>query len=109
MVAPVNSSDAVSASSLADLSGSKALGKDDFLKLLIAQMKHQDPLKPMDDTAFVAQLADRIMGLVLEHDAPLTLRFRKGQQSGSPAKSTAGDALGSSLKLCPAIVAPGPQ
>ena len=28
-----------------------------FLKLLIAQMKNQDPTKPMDSTAFMAQLA----------------------------------------------------
>jgi flagellar basal-body rod modification protein FlgD len=36
---------------------SKALGKDDFLKLLMAQMSNQDPLNPTDDTAFIAQLA----------------------------------------------------
>jgi flagellar basal-body rod modification protein FlgD len=28
-----------------------------FLRLLIAQLKNQDPTKPMDSTAFVAQLA----------------------------------------------------
>jgi len=33
------------------------LGKDAFMKLLVAQISHQDPLKPMDDTAFVSQLA----------------------------------------------------
>lgn len=33
------------------------LGKDAFLKMLIAQLRHQDPLNPMDGTAFVAQLA----------------------------------------------------
>jgi flagellar basal-body rod modification protein FlgD len=33
------------------------LGKEDFLKLLIAQMENQSPLDPMDNTAFVAQLA----------------------------------------------------
>jgi len=33
------------------------LGKDDFLKMLVTQLKNQDPLKPMDDTAFVAQTA----------------------------------------------------
>ena len=36
---------------------SSQLGQDAFLKLLIAQIANQDPLKPMDDTAFVAQLA----------------------------------------------------
>jgi flagellar basal-body rod modification protein FlgD len=30
---------------------------DSFLKLLIAQMKNQDPTKPMDSSQFVAQLA----------------------------------------------------
>jgi flagellar basal-body rod modification protein FlgD len=34
-----------------------ALGKDDFLKLLVMQMQYQDPLQPMDNTQFVAQLA----------------------------------------------------
>lgn len=33
------------------------LGKDDFLKLLMTQMENQDPTKPMDDTATIAQLA----------------------------------------------------
>jgi len=34
-----------------------SLGKDDFLKLLTTQMQQQDPTQPMDNTAFVAQLA----------------------------------------------------
>ncbi|MGC4085794.1 MAG: flagellar hook capping FlgD N-terminal domain-containing protein [Vicinamibacterales bacterium] len=33
------------------------LGKDAFLNLLVTQLQHQDPTKPMDDTAFLAQLA----------------------------------------------------
>jgi len=37
--------------------GKSELGKDDFLKLMMAQMKYQDPMNPMDGTAFSAQLA----------------------------------------------------
>lgn len=35
----------------------KALGQADFLKLMTEQLKDQDPLKPMDSTAFLGQLA----------------------------------------------------
>lgn len=33
------------------------LGKDDFLKLMMAQMQNQDPLSPMDNKDMVAQMA----------------------------------------------------
>jgi flagellar basal-body rod modification protein FlgD len=33
------------------------LGKTDFLKLLMAQLQNQDPMKPMDDTQMIAQMA----------------------------------------------------
>ncbi len=33
------------------------MGKDQFLTLLVAQLKYQDPLNPAQDTEFVAQLA----------------------------------------------------
>ena len=35
-----------------------ALGRDDFLKLFLAQLNHQDPLNPMDSTQFSSQLAE---------------------------------------------------
>lgn len=34
------------------------LGYDAFLKLLLEQLRHQDPLKPVDSTAQIAQLAE---------------------------------------------------
>jgi flagellar basal-body rod modification protein FlgD len=33
------------------------IGKDDFLEMMIAQLKNQDPLNPLDGTDFTAQLA----------------------------------------------------
>jgi len=34
-----------------------ALQKDDFLRLLITQLTHQDPTEPMKDREFIAQMA----------------------------------------------------
>ncbi|QUG43887.1 flagellar hook assembly protein FlgD [Psychrobacillus sp. INOP01] len=37
--------------------GNSTLGKDAFLKILMTQLQNQDPTKPMDDSQFIAQMA----------------------------------------------------
>lgn len=54
----VNSVSTTSSTNTTNVSANKsAMGKDDFLKLMIAQLKNQDPLNPMDGTAYASQLA----------------------------------------------------
>ncbi|MDK2805418.1 MAG: flagellar basal-body rod modification protein FlgD [Thermoanaerobacterium sp.] len=36
---------------------SSELGKDEYLQLLVTQLENQDPLNPMDDKEFIAQMA----------------------------------------------------
>lgn len=38
-------------------SNASALGKDEFLNLLVTQLQYQDPLEPSSDTEFIAQMA----------------------------------------------------
>ena len=57
-VLPVgNSGTGAAATSTTSLTDRSELGQDAFLKLLVTQLQHQDPLNPLDDTEFIAQLA----------------------------------------------------
>jgi len=53
-VTPVGQSSSTSTTSILN---NKILGKDDFLKMFVTQLKHQDPLSPMQNEQFAAQLA----------------------------------------------------
>lgn len=58
----------------------KALGQHDFMKLLAVQFQMQDPMKPMEDTAFIAQTAQFT---ALENSTAMTselARLRQDQQ-----------------------------
>jgi len=48
---------ATDATRKSDAAGNQILGKDDFLKLMVAQMKNQDPMNPSDDKDNIAQMA----------------------------------------------------
>ncbi len=67
----------------------KALGQDDFLKLLATQFQVQDPLKPMEDTAFIAQMAQFS---ALEQSSALArdMTLLRGDQQRAAANSYLG-------------------
>lgn len=46
-----------SASSAGSLTGGQTVDQDQFLSMLVAQLKNQDPLEPMKNEDFLAQLA----------------------------------------------------
>ncbi len=56
-VSSTTSTPAANTQSTTVLSGKQTLGQNDFLQLLSTQFQNQDPMKPMEDTAFIAQMA----------------------------------------------------
>ena len=57
-MASQNATSAVAAGALTEAAGTnKDVGKDAFLRLLVTQLQHQDPLQPTDNSEFIAQLA----------------------------------------------------
>ncbi len=72
----------------------KALGQEDFFKLLSVQFASQDPLKPMEDTSFIAQMANFS---ALESSAQLSKAFNRF--SDDQAFSSAQNLLGRNVTL----------
>jgi flagellar basal-body rod modification protein FlgD len=64
------------------------LGKDDFLKIFLAQLSQQDPTSPADSTAFVAQLA-QFSSLELQQNANTDLEsLMMGQAAAQQTSAT---------------------
>jgi flagellar basal-body rod modification protein FlgD len=54
---PAANAGASGASGASGAASATSLGGTDFMTLLLAQLKHQDPSKPVDSSAFLSQLA----------------------------------------------------
>ena len=52
-----STSTSASTTSTTQVNSNATLGKDDFIKLLVAQMQNQDPMNPTDSTQSIAQMA----------------------------------------------------
>ena len=57
MITTVASAETGSSAAQAAMKQSTGMNKDDFLKLFVTQLQHQDPLNPQDGTEFIGQLA----------------------------------------------------
>ena len=59
----------------------QTVGKDMFLKLLVAQLKYQNPMEPVDSSQFMAQTAQFTMVEKLQEMAAQTLALVAGEAS----------------------------
>ena len=74
--------------------GKANLDRDDFLKLLITQLQHQDPTSPVQDKEFIAQMAQFSS---LEQITNMSAGFQR--LSGLLASSEASQVLGKTVEI----------
>jgi len=86
-VPATSSTGATAASTTADKT--KQLGKQDFLKLLMAQLQNQDPMKPMDDTQMIAEMA-QFSALEATQSLQQTLQTSSNNQTIAQASALIG-------------------
>lgn len=74
------------------------MGKDAFLKLLVAQMKYQNPMEPTDSSSFITQSAQFTLVEQMENVAKANEAMLSGQLS-----STAASLVGKTVQWDPAL------
>ncbi len=80
MTSPISgSTPAVTTTATAEVNRSDQMGKDTFLKLLVAQMRYQDPSNPTSSSEFMAQTAtftqvEKLEELATQNAALLTMQ-----------------------------------
>ena len=72
----------------------KTMGQTEFLNLLVTQMRNQDPLKPVSDTEFIAQMAQFTS---LEQSKEMSADVQKLRQSYALTQGTG--LLGKEVKV----------
>ena len=66
------------------------LGQDTFLKLLVAQMKYQDPMSPADSTQFLTQTAQFTQLETLQKIEASSSRSRSRARCSRPRRWSGG-------------------
>lgn len=70
-----------------------SINQQDFLKILLTQLNSQNPLKPMDNTAFVAQLA-QFSQLQQTQELSATVKQLLSVQTGAQSMNLLGLTVG---------------
>jgi flagellar hook assembly protein FlgD len=85
--------DQTASSSITNSAGQ--MGETEFLKLLVTQLQNQDPMNPMDNQQFVAQLAtfSSLEQLISINDAVTKLSGGTEDATNSSATSTSNEKI----------------
>jgi flagellar basal-body rod modification protein FlgD len=83
------------------LTNGTAMGKEDFLKLMLAQLQNQDPMSPMEGTEFASQLAqftslEQLMNLNDSMDTSINANYFLSQSINNTLAATL---IGKEVKL----------
>ena len=81
--------------------GSDSLGKNDFLQLLVTQLRNQDPVNPMESAEFASQLAqfNSVEQLINVNDSIEALAQQQASNSTGLINTMASTLSGKSVKV----------